>query len=147
MSNENLEIRVAKVKKLKSKLLTDIKNALEAYKLKMISGATEDDFAVCVKESFALMALQQYLEQSESFMTWEVKFHDFVTYNVSDKCLNVWLDVSYPFIDTYLKIVKKVNYDVFQILHDECLAREMLRASGHAQTILPIAINIDGEVI
>lgn len=143
MSNENLEIRVAKVKKLKSKLLTEIHDVLDEYKLKLASDITDDDFEVYVKESFALMALQQYLESSNSFMTWEVKYHDFVIYNVTDKCLDIWLDTSYPFIDTYLKIAKKVNYNMVKILHDEDFAREILTASGHAQTIHPVTIKLD----
>ena len=112
--------RVDKVKKVKEKILSEIKNEMIVYKNQMQHAITDEDFEYFVRNSFALLELKKFLENEDSFMRYEIKLpaKDIVIYMVSDKNLSIWLEDDYSFIHNFLDKVEKNEYNVFPLLND-----------------------------
>ena len=112
--------RVDKVKKVKEKILSEIKNEMIVYKDQMQHAITDEDFEYFVRNSFALLELKKFLENEDSFMRYEIKLpaKDIVIYMVSDKNLSIWLEDDYSFIHNFLDKVEKNEYNVFPLLND-----------------------------
>lgn len=60
ISNE--KERVDKVKKVKEKILSEIKNEMVVYKDQMQHAKTDEDFEYFVRNSFALLELKSFLK-------------------------------------------------------------------------------------
>ena len=112
--------RVDKVKKVKEKILSEIKNEMIVYKDQMQHAITDENFEYFVRNSFALLELKKFLENEDSFMRYEIKLpaKDIVIYMVSDKNLSIWLEDDYSFIHNFLDKVEKNEYNVFPLLND-----------------------------
>lgn len=118
ISNE--KERVDKVKKVKEKILSEIKNEMVVYKDQMQHAITDEGFEYFVRNGFALLGLKKFLENEDSFMRYEIKLpaKDIVIYMVSDKNLSIWLEDDYSFICNFLDKVEKNEYNVFPLLND-----------------------------
>lgn len=116
-------IRLEKVKNLKEKILVEIEQRMNICKKEMQSNIPDEDFNYCIKESFILLALKQYLKQDNCFMNYEAKYYDkdVVIYMISDKDLNIWLQKDYSFVTNFLSKAEDNGYDVFPLLHDRYL--------------------------
>ena len=66
ISNE--KERVDKVKKVKEKILSEIKNEMVVYKDQMQHAITDEGFEYFVRNGFALLGLKKFLENEDSFM-------------------------------------------------------------------------------
>lgn len=119
ISDEN--IRIEKVQKLKQKILLEIDELLSKYRNGLSENLNDRGFEFCVKQSFALLKLKEYVEDEHSFMSYEEKDYnnDIVVYMISDKDLNIWLQEDYSFVISFLVEAENVDYDVFQILNDK----------------------------
>lgn len=113
-------IRIEKVKKLKRKILSEINAMLNKYRNVTSKIPTDKGYEICIKQSFALLKLKEYIEDEHSFMNYETKDYnnDIIVYTVSDKNLNIWLQEDYPFTINFLMKAKNVDYNVFQLLDD-----------------------------
>lgn len=69
----NKKERVDKVKKVKEKILSEIKNEMAAYKEQMQHAITDEDFEYFVRNGFALLGLKKFLKNEDSFMRYEIK--------------------------------------------------------------------------
>lgn len=118
ISNE--KERIDKVKRVKEKIVSEIKNEMIVYKDQMHHAITDEDFEYFVRNSFALLELKKFLENEDSFMRYEIKLpaKDIVIYMVSDKNLSIWLEDDYSFIHNFLDKVEKNEYNVFPLLND-----------------------------
>lgn len=118
ISDEN--IRIEKVQKLKRKILSEIDGILNKYKNEMSETLNDVGFEFCVKQSFALLKLKEYIEDEHSFMSYEAKDYnnDIVVYMISDKDLNIWSQEDYSFTISFLMRAENVDYDMFQLLND-----------------------------
>lgn len=115
-------IREEKVKKLKTKILSEIAKELnltkEEIKWCLLDG--DDDFDFLVKRSFVLLNLKEYIEWEGSFcrFTYRDPANDIIIYSVSDRQLNMWLQDDYYFVHHFLTQAEDYGYDVFPLLND-----------------------------
>lgn len=74
----------------------------------------------CIKQSFVLLKLKEYIEDKYSFMDYQYRDagRDIVIYTISDKDLNIWLQEDYSFITRFLVEAENVDYDVSRLLDD-----------------------------
>lgn len=116
----NKKERVDKVKKVKEKILSEIKNEMAAYKEQMQHAITDEDFEYFVRNGFALLELKKFLKNEGSFMKYNAKFinKNIIIYIVSDNNLSIWLEDDYPFICNFLDKVEENEYNVFPLLND-----------------------------
>lgn len=116
-------MRKEKVRKVKGKILSEIKTNIDICKKEMQSNISDEDFAYCIKECFVLLELKNYLNNDNSFMNYEAKYYDkdIVIYIISDKNLNIWLQEDYSFVSKFLDKVQDNGYDVFPLLNDRYL--------------------------
>lgn len=112
-------IRYDKVLKLKKKILKEIETELRRIKTEMSVNST-DDFDYCVKQSFSLLRLKQYLEAGDCFMRYAARYEDsdVIVYLVSVKDLDIWLQEDYSFVTNFLLAAKEHKYNVFPLLND-----------------------------
>ena len=105
----NKKERVDKVKKVKEKILSEIKNEMAAYKEQMQHAITDEDFEYFVRNGFALLELKKFLKNEGSFMKYNAKFinKNIIIYIVSDNNLSIWLEDDYPFICNFLDKVEE----------------------------------------
>lgn len=123
ISDEN--IRLEKVQKLKRKILSEIDGILSKYRNALSENLNDRGFEFCVRQSFALLKLKEYVEDEYSFMNYEAKDYnnDIVVYMISDKDLNIWLQEDYSFVIRFLTRAESVDHDVFQMLNDKYFGR------------------------
>lgn len=114
-------IRIEKVKKLKRKILSEINVRLNKYKNVTSKIPTDKGYEICIKQSFALLKLKEYIEDKYSFMDYQCRdsSRDIVIYTISDKDLSIWLQEDYSFTINFLIKAESVDYDIFQLLNDE----------------------------
>ena len=114
--------RIEKVKKVKDKILTEIEDQLKKYK-NVISeqGIPNDSYEFCIKESFALLVLRDFLNKPYCFMMYarEYKEKDIILYMVSDEDLSIWLQDNYSFVTNYLIKAEEADYCVFPFMSDD----------------------------
>lgn len=112
--------RYDKVLKLKKKILKEIETELRRIKTEMSVNSSDDDFNYCVKQSFSLLGLKQYLEAGDCFMRYAARYEDseVIVYLVSVKDLNIWLQEDYSFVTNFLLAAKEHKYNVFPLLND-----------------------------
>ena len=114
--------RIEKVKKVKDKILTEIEDQLKKYK-NVISeqGIPNDSYEFCVKESFVLYVLRDFLIKENCFMSYarEYKEKDIILYVVSDEDLSIWLQDNYSFVTNYLIKAEEADYCVFSFMSDK----------------------------
>lgn len=113
--------RIEKVKKVKDKILAEIDTQLEEYK-NVISeqGIPNDSYEFCIKESFALFVLRDFLNKPYCFMMCarEYKEKDIILYIVSDEDLSIWLQDNYSFVTNYLIKAEEADYCIFPFMSD-----------------------------
>lgn len=114
-------IRIEKVKKLKLKILSEINVRLNKYRNMTSKIPNDKGYEICIKQSFALLKLKEYIEDKYSFMDYQCRdsSRDIVIYTISDKDLNIWLQEDYSFTINFLIKAESVDYDIFQLLNDE----------------------------
>lgn len=114
-------IRIEKVKKLKRKILSEINVRLNKYRNMTSKIPNDKGYEICIKQSFALLKLKEYIEDKYSFMDYQCRdsSRDIVIYTISDKDLNIWLQEDYSFTINFLIKAESVDYDIFQLLNDE----------------------------
>lgn len=114
-------IRIEKVKKLKRKILSEINVRLNKYRNMTSKIPNDKGYEICIKQSFALLKLKEYIEDEYSFMDYQCRdsSRDIVIYTISDKDLNIWLQEDYSFTINFLIKAESVDYDIFQLLNDE----------------------------
>lgn len=114
-------IRIEKVKKLKRKILSEINVRLNKYRNMTSKIPNDKGYEICIKQSFALLKLKEYIEDKYSFMDYQCRdsSRDIVIYTISDKNLNIWLQEDYSFTINFLTKAENVDYDIFQLLNDE----------------------------
>ena len=115
----DIPIREDKVKRLKTKILTEIEKELEIIKMEMNEYLSNDDvFDYFVKRSFALLYLKQYIEKEYTFMSYEYQDKDIIIYMVSDKYLEIWLQEDYSFVFNFLFEAEENGFNIFPLLTD-----------------------------
>lgn len=115
----DMPIREDKVKRLKTKILTEIEKELEIIKVEMNEYLSNDDvFDYLVKRSFALLYLKQYIEEEYTFMSYEYQDKDIIIYMVSDKYLEIWLQEDYSFVFNFLFEAEENGFNIFPLLTD-----------------------------
>lgn len=114
-------IRIEKVKRLKRKILSEINVRLNEYRNMTSKIPNDKGYEICIKQSFALLKLKEYIEDKYSFMDYQCKdsSRDIVIYTISDKDLNIWLQEDYSFTINFLIKAESVDYDIFQLLNDK----------------------------
>lgn len=114
-------IRIEKVKRLKQKILSEINVSLNRYKNMISKNPNDKGCELCIKQSFALLKLKEYIEDKYSFMDYQYRDanRDIVIYMISDKDLNIWSQEDYSFITKFLVESERVDYDVFLLLNDK----------------------------
>ena len=85
------KIRLEKVNKVKTKILAEIEKELKLLKEEIESGISEEYYVYCIKQSFSLFALKDYINSKYTFMDWEAMNDEFVVYKISDEQLNIFL--------------------------------------------------------
>lgn len=124
----DIENRQILVNKLKNKINEEInikrKNHNELYKY-------NDDKAYVVnqiiKEEFAMIKLQEYLDYEHSFMDYTIKYYDkdVIIYCIDISLINIWLQDTFNFVNNYLDKAADNNYnDILSILNDKYLGNE-----------------------
>lgn len=124
----DIENRQILVNKLKNKINKEIKiqrkNHNELYKYN-----DDKDYVVnqIIKEEFAMIKLQEYLDYEHSFMDYTVKYYDkdVVIYCIDISLINIWLQDTFNFVNNYLDKAAENNYnDILFILNDKYLGNE-----------------------
>ena len=124
----DIEKRQILVNKLKNKINKEInikrKNHNELYKY-------NDDKAYVVnqiiKEEFAMIKLQEYLDYEHSFMDYTIKYYDkdVIIYCIDIDLINIWLQDTFNFVNNYLDKAAENNYNnILFILNDKYLGNE-----------------------
>lgn len=106
-------IRQAKVKALKERILTGIKEELEIIKTDMSENSLEDSFFErFLKQGFALLKLKDYVEKETAFMLCEEEYpeEDLVVYRVPEKYIDIWLQEDYNFVSKFLFEVEEDDF-------------------------------------
>lgn len=124
----DIENRQILVNKLKNKINKEIKiqrkNHNELYKYN-----DDKDYVVnqIIKEEFAMIKLQEYLDYEHSFMDYTVKYYDkdVVIYCIDISLINLWLQDTFNFVNNYLDKAAENNYNnILSILNDKYLGNE-----------------------
>ena len=117
----NIPIREDKVKRLKTKILTEIEKELNIIKTEMGEYMSNDDaFDYLIKRSFAILYLKRYIEREHTFMSYEAQYpdKDIIIYMISDKDLEIWLQEDYCFVFNFLFEAEEKGFNVFPLLTD-----------------------------
>lgn len=115
-------IRDEKIKRLKTKILTEIDEEMSVIKNKITLYLEDNEyFDELIKRSFALLNLKEYIENKHTFQRIEAEYpdRDAVVYMVSDRDIDIWLQEDYSFVLNFLCEAKDCDYDVFYILDDK----------------------------
>ena len=114
-------VRREKIRKLKEKIMSEIKKEISNCKKELQSNIQDKDFDYCIRDCFALLELKRYIENDYCFMRYEAKYNDknIVIYMVSDKDLDIWLQKDYSFVENYLLKAEEAGYNIFSILNDK----------------------------
>lgn len=124
----DIENRQILVNKLKNKINKEIKikrkNHNELYKYN-----DDKDYVVnqIIKEEFAMIKLQEYLDYEHSFMDYTIKYYDkdVVIYCIDIDLINIWLQDTFNFVNNYLDKAAENNYNnILFILNDKYLGNE-----------------------
>lgn len=124
----DIENRQILVNKLKNKINKEIKikrkNHNELYKYN-----DDKDYVVnqIIKEEFAMIKLQEYLDYEHSFMDYTAKYYDkdVVIYCIDIDLINIWLQDTFNFVNNYLDKAADNNYNnILFILNDKYLGNE-----------------------
>lgn len=121
-----IPIREEKIKKLKTKILTEIdkytKRTHEYIKQYLKNNKIIlEDWDFMITEEFSLLRLKDFIEQPGLFQTFESRYDDkdIIIYQVSDEDLNIWLQYDYDFTFNFLCKIKHEGFcDVYEILND-----------------------------
>lgn len=111
-------IRQAKVKALKERILTGIKEELEIIKTDMSENSLEDSFFErFLKQGFALLKLSDYVEKETAFMLCEEEYpeEDLVVYRVPEKYIDIWLQEDYNFVSKFLFEVEEDDFVCYKL--------------------------------
>lgn len=113
-------VREEKVRKVKEKILTEIKKEQERAKWLMQHG-NKSMFDVFVEEYYHLMQLKNYMENKNSFSECEtmVKDNDYVVYTVATVNIDIWLQENYNFTRNFLSEVEERPWALYEMLTDE----------------------------
>lgn len=113
-------IRIEKVQKLKQKILSEIDDLLSRYRNGLSENLNDRGFVFCIKQSFALLKLKEYIEDKYSFMDYQYRNadRDIIIYTISDKDLNIWSQEYYSFVTRFLVEAENVDYDISRLLDD-----------------------------
>ena len=121
----DIENRQILVNKLKNKINKEInikrKNHNELYKYN-----DDKDYVInqIIKEEFAMIKLQEYLDYEYSFMDYTAKYYDkdIVIYYIDIDLINIWLQDTFNFVNNYLDKAAEHNYNnILSILNDKYL--------------------------
>lgn len=112
------KIRLEKVNKIKTKILAEIEKELKLLKEEIESGISEEYYVYCIKQSFSLFALKDYINSKYTFMDWEAMNDEFVVYKISDEQLNIFLQDEFSFVIIFLMKVEEKGFNVFPLLTD-----------------------------
>ena len=121
----DIENRQILVNKLKNKINKEIninrKNHNELYKYN-----DDKDYVInqIIKEEFAMIKLQEYLDYEYSFMDYTAKYYDkdIIIYYIDIDLINIWLQDTFNFVNNYLDKVDENNYNnILSILNDKYL--------------------------
>lgn len=121
----DIENRQILVNKLKNKINKEInikrKNHNELYKYN-----DDKDYVInqIIKEEFAMIKLQEYLDYEYSFMDYTAKYYDkdIVIYYIDISLINIWLQDTFNFVNNYLDKAAEHNYNnILSILNDKYL--------------------------
>lgn len=121
----DIENRQILVNKLKNKINKEInikrKNHNELYKYN-----DDKDYVInqIIKEEFAMIKLQEYLDYEYSFMDYTAKYYDkdIIIYYIDIDLINIWLQDTFNFVNNYLDKAAEHNYNnILSILNDKYL--------------------------
>lgn len=121
----DIENRQILVNKLKNKINKEInikrKNHNELYKYN-----DDKDYVInqIIKEEFAMIKLQEYLDYEYSFMDYTAKYYDkdIIIYYIDIDLINIWLQDTFNFVNNYLDKATEHNYNnILSILNDKYL--------------------------
>ena len=121
-----IPIRKEKVRKLKDKICKEIANELllnhkdiQVYLTNHEHDTQDWDFII--SQEFYLLRLKDYIEDPNSFWAYEMRNvqTDTIVYQVSDKCLNIWLQEDYHFVWNFLNQREKFGHcDLNDLFND-----------------------------
>lgn len=125
-------IREEKIRKLKEKILTEIDKYSDRNRKHMKVYLTSnndivEDWYYMVTQEFLLLRLKEYIENVNSFWSFENKYDDkdIIIYQISDRKLNIWLQDDYDFVFNYLnKFEFEGVRDAYDILNDRYFGYE-----------------------
>ena len=121
----DIENRQILVNELKNKINKEInikrKNHNELYKYN-----DDKDYVInqIIKEEFAMIKLQEYLDYEYSFMDYTAKYYDkdIIIYYIDIDLINIWLQDTFNFVNNYLDKATEHNYNnILSILNDKYL--------------------------
>lgn len=115
------KIRLEKVNKVKTKILAEIEKELKLLKEDIEAIIPEENYeyyVYCIKQSFSLFALKDYINSKYTFMDWEAMNDEFVVYKISDEQLNIFLQDEFSFVIIFLMKVEEKGFNVFSFLTD-----------------------------
>ena len=115
------KIRLEKVNKVKTKILAEIEKELKLLKEDIEAIIPEENYeyyVYCIKQSFSLFALKDYINSKYTFMDWEAMNDEFVVYKISDEQLNIFLQDEFSFVIIFLMKVEEKGFNVFPLLTD-----------------------------
>ena len=121
----DIENRQILVNELKNKINKEInikrKNHNELYKYN-----DDKDYVInqIIKEEFAMIKLQEYLDYEYSFMDYTAKYYDkdSIIYYIDIDLINIWLQDTFNFVNNYLDKATEHNYNnILSILNDKYL--------------------------
>lgn len=112
-------IREEKVRKLKEKILEEIKK--EQNVLRFMMTENNCDFDEYATKYYQLMQLKEYMESKAAFCQYEVydENKDYVVYTVDSKLLDIWLQKKYNFALQFLHNLKRCPDELFETLNND----------------------------
>ncbi len=114
--------RLEKVNKVKNKILAEIEKELKFLEKDIKTSSLEEnyeDYVYCVRQSFSLFALKDYIKGKYTFMDWEKMTDELIVYKVSDEQLNIFLQEEFYFVIIFLMKMEEKGFNVFPFLTDK----------------------------
>ena len=128
-------LREEKVKKLKEKILVEIKEYSDdarRYIKNFPADGNEKRWKSLVSREFTLLKLKEFIQKKDCFLRARKIYpeDDIIIYTIPDKNLNIWLQEDYKFVSNFL--FNAVDCSVFDLLNDDYFAYEHTSIIEHA---------------
>lgn len=111
-------IREEKIKRLKEKILAEIKEEHELLRFWMSKDS--ENFDYYVERYYQIAQLKNYIMDEYTFWSYEAmdEEYDYVVYQVSEKTLDIWLQDDYNFAIAFMIEAQDNSWALFRMLND-----------------------------